>query len=80
MLPELGAALEQHDKPGLKRVTHAMMGVAGNYGLTALEAAMRALGNRAPDGLDWQGEMERVAGEIDRAEDAVSHLPASQAA
>ncbi len=80
MLPDLHGAIERQDKPALKRVTHAMMGVAGNYGLAGLEAALRALGNRDPEGLDHEVEVDRVTTEIDRAEEAVRSLPAAQAA
>ncbi len=80
MLPELRTSLDDCDRPALKRVTHAMMGVAGNYGLAALETSVRALGVKSPDTLDAEFETNAVEAEIDRAEDAVRRLPQAQAA
>ena len=80
MVPELQIALKQRDRPALKRVTHAITGVAGNYGLASLEAASRALGSKDPDALDPDAESRALAAEIDRAEDAVRRLPQAQAA
>ena len=80
MLPELRTSLDDCDRPALKRVTHAMMGVAGNYGLAALESSVRALGVKSPDTLDAEFETNAVEAEIDRAEDAVRRLPQAQAA
>ena len=80
MLPELRTALQQRDKLALKRVTHTMSGVAGNYGLAGLDAAVRVIGAAEPDGLDPAAETSRVAEEIDRAEEAVRRMPQAQAA
>ena len=80
MVPDVRTALAMRDRPSLKRVTHAMMGVAGNYGLAALESAVRVLGTRSPDGLDANSEARAIEAEIDRAEDAVRRLPQAQAA
>ena len=80
MLPDLHAALSRQDKPAFKRVTHTMTGVAGNYGLSGLEAAVRALGNRNPEGLDGNAEVDAITAEIDRADAVVRSLPAAKAA
>ena len=80
MLPDIQTALVHADKPALKRVTHAMVGVAGNYGLAALEAAVRALAASNPSGQDPAAETDAIATEIDRAEQAVRLLPQAQAA
>ncbi len=78
MLPDLRQACVRQDRPALKRVTHAITGVAGNYGLAGLEAAARALAMRDPGDVD--AEIALVTSEIDRAEDAVRRLPEAQAA
>ncbi len=79
MLPELHAAIAGANKPAIKRVTHAMTGVAGNYGLASLEAAIRDIAARDPEGMHADAECDAIAAEIERAEDAVRMLPATQA-
>jgi CheY-like chemotaxis protein len=80
MVPDLRTALTHRDRPSLKRVTHAMMGVAGNYGLAALESAVRVLGTQSPETLNADGEASAIDSEIDRADEAVRTLPQAQAA
>jgi two-component system sensor histidine kinase/response regulator len=80
MVPDLRTALTHRDRPSLKRVTHAMMGVAGNYGLAALESAVRLLGTQSPETLNADGEASAIDAEIDRADEAVRTLPQAQAA
>ncbi len=80
MLPELRAAMRDRSKPALKRVTHTITGVAGNYGLAGLEAAVRALAAADPEGLDAEAQTQAVSEEIDRAEEAATQLPQAQAA
>ena len=43
LVPPLHTALRSHDPAAIKRTTHAMVGVAGNYGLSGLEATVRSL-------------------------------------
>ena len=57
-----------------------MTGVAGNYGLAGLEAAVRALAAADPERLDVEAQTNAVAEEIDRAEEAATRLPQAQAA
>ncbi len=80
MVSDIRTAVNQHDRPALKRVTHAIVGVAGNYGLSALESMVKTLGTRSPDELDGDQEAAAVEAEIDRAEEAVRRLPQAQAA
>ena len=80
MLPDLRRALRYQDGPAVKRVTHAMMGVAGNYGLAAVEDAVRALGAGQSDDVDADAATDAVEAEIDRAEEAVRGLPHAKAA
>ena len=75
MLPALEAALTLRDEAAVKRVTHAFGGVAGNYGLSALEALMHAI---ATDSLgppfDPHQEIKAVEDAIGQAELAVQAL------
>ena len=80
MVPDIRAAVSQGDRPALKRATHAIVGVAGNYGLAGLESAVKALGAKSPEGLDAEMEGRAIEAEIDRAEEAVRRLPQAQAA
>ncbi len=78
MVPALHMALQHRDASALRRATHAMIGVAGNYGLSALEAAVRAIAD-APETLGPDGQASRIQHEIDRAERAVADLPQVEA-
>ena len=80
MLPDVRLAINQRDRPALKRVCHAIVGVAGNYGLSGLEAAVRTLSAAEIEGLHSEQETRLLANEIDRAEHAVKALPEAQAA
>ena len=80
MLPDVRTAITDSDKLALKRVTHAVTGVAGNYGLAGLEAAVRLLAAHDPADLDADDEVQALSAEIDRAEEAVRGLPQAQAA
>ncbi len=80
MVPDLRGAIMRRDRPALKRITHAIVGVAGNYGLAGLEAAVKGLALRNPDDMDAATEAAAVASEIDRAAEAVRLLPEAQAA
>ena len=74
MLPPLRQALRGHDPAQTRQVTHAMAGVAGNYGLSGLAAAVRAIAAHPPHGAELAGAMAQLQGEIDRAEVAVQQL------
>ncbi len=80
MVPSLETALRLRDRLAVKRVTHAMFGVAGNYGFSALESMLKALGLADLESLDAFAEAGRVDREIDRVEEAVRNLPEAAAA
>ena len=76
MLPALEAGLDRRDTDAIKRVTHAMAGAAGNYGLASLEAMARAIGARGgPATGDRTLDAAVMTIEIDRAERAIRALP-----
>lgn len=79
MVPALQTALELQHPAALKRATHAMVGVAGNYGLAALEAAIRSIAAH-PEALDPDAQAARVNDEIDQAEQAVATLSPTEMA
>ncbi len=78
MTATLHTALAQRQPLAVKQTTHAMIGVAGNYGLSALAAAVRTVASD-PDALDPDEQADRVDREIDRAEQAVAALPQAEA-
>jgi CheY-like chemotaxis protein len=75
MLPALETALTLRDQPSVKRVTHAFGGVAGNYGLAALETLMRTIAANAQEpSFDPHREVKDVEDAIEQAEQAVRAL------
>ena len=56
------------------------LGVAGNYGFSAVEAFIRAVTTQAPEQLDAVATVIRLEREIDRTGEALRHLPQAQAA
>ena len=73
MVIAVQAALERHSAAALKQATHAMAGVAGNYGLSGLAAAVRSVAD-GPDALPPDGQAARLCQEIDRAEATMAAL------
>ena len=73
MVTAVQAALERHSAAALKQATHAMAGVAGNYGLSGLAAAVRSVAD-GPDALPPDGQAARLCQEIDRAEATMAAL------
>ena len=73
MVPALQTALELRHAPALKQATHAMIGVAGNYGLSALETLLHTI-TVQPEAVDPGEQAARVRHEIDRAQAAVASL------
>ncbi len=73
MVPAVQAALELHHAPALKRATHAMAGVAGNYGLNSLAAVVQSVATH-PEAASPEHQAARLDHEIDRAEANVAPL------
>ena len=71
MLLPLSAALRARDQAQIVRVTHAMAGVAGNYGLSGLAAGVRAIAADPVYGAHADGVVARLGQEIDRAAAAI---------
>ena len=73
MVPAVQTALELQHAAALKRATHAIAGVAANYGLSSLAASVQAVAEypqAAPPGV----QAARLNHEIDRAEATVAAL------
>ena len=79
MVEPLHAALRLQDKAAIGRATHAMVGVAGNYGLAGLEATIRAIA-ADPSAWDPDAQITRVNEAIDRAAQAVATMAQTEAA
>ena len=71
MVPAVQAALELHHAAALKRATHAMAGVAGNYGLNSLAAVVQSVATH-PDAGTPEDQAARLNHEIDRVEATVA--------
>ncbi len=79
MLPALHAALGAQNQAGVRQATHAIVGVAANYGLASLEALARSFGTGAA-ALTPDDALVRFRREIDRAEAAFQELDEVEAA
>ena len=78
-VPVLQDALTADHAPAIGQATHAMIGVAANYGLCALEAAIRSVA-AAPGAFGPDEQAARLLQEIDRAELAIAAIPVLEAA
>lgn len=80
MVSALDSALQLQDQLASKRVTHAMVGVAGNYGFAAIENLIKIVSARPPEEIDPLSVIQRVQFELDRVEQALRFLPEPRAA
>ncbi|WP_158744653.1 PAS-domain containing protein [Acidisphaera sp. L21] len=79
MVRPLQEALESGDPAAIKQTTHAMRGVASNYGLSGLAALVRSIA-AAPDATPPAIVAAHILRDIEHAEAAMAELPQSQAA
>ena len=79
MVEPLHVALRLRDPAAIKRATHAVVGVAGNYGLAGLEAAVRSIAAN-PFAWDPDAQIARMTEAIDRAAQAIAVMAQSEAA
>ncbi len=80
MAPALRTAIRNGDRAGISRETHAMGGLAGNYGLIAVQDLLQAIANRPIDQLDADREALSLEAAIDRAEQSASRMAPAVAA
>ncbi len=79
MATPLHTALRLHDPAAIKRATHSIVGVAGNYGLSGLEATARSIAV-APTALAPDVQIARLHEELARAEQAIAAMAHTEAA
>ncbi len=80
MLEPLRMALHACDRAGVKQAAHAIVGVAGNYGLTRLGQAVRLLGAEPSHVMDVEEAIAQLDWEIAQANDAVQAMTRVEAA